>query len=209
MNKPWYLVAWLLAIELVIVLLFIPGDFTDKAIKQESLLVEKHLGVETRKWVKRKADAWYESSMIDSGFYVGMHRVFIPTQAEREKSIGMEGFGGWWFDYMDGRIKAFSKVVSQFYLRIAQFALWMPYMLILLLPSLFDGLMTWRIKRTNYDYASPIIHRYSSRIIVIIIFGAIILSFVPIAVSPMVMPILMMLWSVSAGLMVGNFQKRV
>lgn len=199
----------MLVIEIVIVLLFVPGDFTNRAIKEESLLIEKHLGEESRKWVHNKADDWYKASMVSSGFYKGLHRTFIPTQQEKDNSKALEGFGGWWFDFLDVRIKSFSKVVYQFFLRVAQFQLWMPYMLILLIPSLFDGFMTWRIKRTNFDYASPVIHRYSFRAVFIIIIGAFLISFVPIAVSPVVMPFLMMLWAVAAGLMVGNYQKRI
>lgn len=209
MKMPWYLVAWMLVIEVVIVLIFVPGDFTTRAIKQETLLIEKHLGKDTRKWVTGKADAWYQSSVIDSGFYTGLHRTFIPTQEEKDGSLALESFGGWWFDFLSARINTFTKVIYQFYLRTAQFYLWMPYMLILLVPSLFDGLMTWRIKQTNFDYASPVVHRYSTRAIFFIVVGAFLISFFPIVITPILMPILMMLWSVAAGLMVGNYQKRV
>ncbi|MCP8724372.1 hypothetical protein NDJ44_22130 [Escherichia coli] len=44
MKKPWLLVAWLLVIELLAILLLIPGDWTDRAIKRESELVEQSLG---------------------------------------------------------------------------------------------------------------------------------------------------------------------
>lgn len=38
MKKPWLLVAWLLVIELLAILLLIPGDWTDRAIKREPWL---------------------------------------------------------------------------------------------------------------------------------------------------------------------------
>ena len=72
MKKPWLLVAWLLVIELLAILLLIPGDWTDKAIKRESVLVEQSLGVEARDWIQSKASTWFRSSVIDSGFYEGM-----------------------------------------------------------------------------------------------------------------------------------------
>ncbi len=55
MKKPWLLVAWLLVIELLAILLLIPGDWTDRAIKRESVLVEQSLGVEARDWIQNKA----------------------------------------------------------------------------------------------------------------------------------------------------------
>ncbi len=59
MKKPWLLVAWLLVIELLAILLLIPGDWTDKAIKRESVLVEQSLGVEARDWIQSKASTWF------------------------------------------------------------------------------------------------------------------------------------------------------
>ena len=209
MSKPWYLVAWLLVIELAIVLILVPGDLTSRAIEKEAVDIKQSLGQQSQEWVHDKAERWYQSTMMDSGFYAGMHRTFIPTKEEKMKSKGLENFGSHWFTFIEGRIESFTKVVYQFYTRIALFTLWMPYILVLLVPAIFDGLMTWKIKRTNFDYASPVIHRYSTRAVSYIVIGAIVLSFVPIAITPMLMPLLMMLWSVFAGLMIGNFQKRV
>lgn len=55
MKKPWLLVAWLLVIELLAILLLIHGDWTDRAIKRESVLVEQSLGVEARDWIQNKS----------------------------------------------------------------------------------------------------------------------------------------------------------
>ncbi|MEZ6813085.1 hypothetical protein ABVN74_01145 [Escherichia coli] len=88
MKKPWLLVAWLLVIELLAILLLIPGDWTDRAIKRESELVEQSLGVEARDWIQNKASTWFRSSVIDSGFYEGMYQTLIPSEEERQKSKG-------------------------------------------------------------------------------------------------------------------------
>lgn len=97
MKKPWLLVAWLLVIELLAILLLIPGDWTDRAIKRESVLVEQSLGVEARDWIQNKASTWFRSSVIDSGFYEGMYQTLIPSEEERQKSKGMQDMGKGWF----------------------------------------------------------------------------------------------------------------
>ncbi|HBD1828762.1 TPA: DUF4400 domain-containing protein, partial [Escherichia coli] len=163
MKKPWLLVAWLLVIELLAILLLIPGDWTDRAIKRESELVEQSLGVEARDWIQNKASTWFRSSVIDSGFYEGMYQTLIPSEEERQKSKGMQDMGKGWFVWVKGRMEAFVNVIYQFYTRLALLAAWAPYMLILFVPAVYDGMMTWRIKRTNFDYASPVLHRYSVR----------------------------------------------
>lgn len=94
MKKPWLLVAWLLVIELLAILLLIPGDWTDRAIKRESELVEQSLGVEARDWIQNKASTWFRSSVIDSGFYEGMYQAQAsPVSGGLADSINDEGCG--------------------------------------------------------------------------------------------------------------------
>jgi hypothetical protein len=209
MKKPLWLVVWVLIIELLVILLLVPGDWTDKTIKEESKLVEANLGSDTRHWISSKADSWYQSTMIDSGFYEGIYYTLIPTEEQRLSSRGMENMGGFWFHWAKGRIEAFGNVVYQFFTRMALLFSWAPYMAILFIPALHDGMMTWRIKRTNFDYASPVIHRYGVRLMGYLLIGLGIAFFAPIALNPIVIPIVMMACCVLVGIAAGNLQKRV
>lgn len=209
MKKPLWLVVWLLVIELLVILLLVPGDWTDRAIKEESKLVEANLGSHTRYWIEDKAESWYQSTMIDSGFYEGVYYTLIPTEEQRLNSRGMEKMGLWWFQWAEGRIEALGNIVYQFYTRMALLLAWAPYMAILFLPAMYDGMMTWRIKRTNFDYASPVIHRYGVRFIGYLLLGLGIAFFAPIALNPIIIPIVMMACCVLVGIAMGNLQKRV
>ena len=143
MKKPLWLVAWLLVIEILVILLLVPGDWTDKAIEKESALVEASLGSESRYWIREQAESWYQSVMIDSGFYEGMYYTLIPTEEQRKNSRGMENMGTWWFVWAKGRMEALANVVYQFMTRTALFMTWAPYMLILLLPAIYDESNPW------------------------------------------------------------------
>ena len=209
MNKPLWLVAWLLVIEILVILLLIPGDWVDKTIQRESELMEKNLGYETRQWINNTAGGWYKTSILDSGFYDAMYHTLIPTEEERKKSKGMENMGQRWFVWVEGRIEAFTNVIYQFYVRLALLFSWIPYLFILFIPSVYDGLMSWKIKRTNFDYASPVIHRYSIQGIFLLSIGLFIIFFAPIALNPIIIPIVMMLCCVLLGLAFSNLQKRV
>lgn len=191
------------------VLVLIPGDWTDRAIEREAILVEENLGSETRYWIKDKADHWYQGAVHDSGFYSGAYSLLIPTAEEKSRSRGIETMGDWWFQWLEGRLEAMTNVIYQFFTRTALFLAWAPYMLILLVPAIYDGFMTWRIKRTNFAYASPVMHRYSLRFTGYIIVGLAIAFFSPIAINPVIIPIAMMVCCVLLGISIGNLQKRV
>ena len=97
MKKPFWLVAWLLVIELAVVFVLVPGDWTNRTIEKESRLIEANLGSEARSWIYGKADQWYQSAMMDSGFYEGIYRTMIPNNDQRANSRGMQDMGSWWF----------------------------------------------------------------------------------------------------------------
>ncbi|CAM5562259.1 DUF4400 domain-containing protein [Eoetvoesiella caeni] len=209
MKKPFWLVAWLFAIELSAILLFIPGEWTKVAIDKEADYVEQSLGVRSRDWVHDKAASWYRETIIDSGFNAQVHQMLIPTEEEKAKSRGMQNMGNQWFAWMQGRIQAFTLMVYQLFARLALAWIWAPYMLVLLVPALFDGVMTRQIKRTNFDYASPILHRYSVRGIGAMVCGLAVAFFMPVAIDPVIIPIVFMGICVLMGLAIGNLQKRI
>lgn len=209
MKMPFWLVALFLALEAVVVLLLVPGDWTDRAIKKERVLVSQIMGQESAEWIQSKADQWYQSSMLDSGFYAAMYHHLIPTEQERRNSRGLETFGGKVFVWVDDRLEAFGNVVYQFLARSALLFMWAPYLLLILLPAIYDGVMTWQIKRSNFAYASPVIHRYSLRLNGLLAVGLLIAFTAPIALSPIIIPIVMVACSVLVGLSISNLQKRV
>jgi hypothetical protein len=203
------MVAWVFVLEIVVILIFIPGDWTRKVIAEERVLLQSSLGIETVHWIEKKSNDWYQTTIIDSGLYKTAFHVLVPTDEERNNSRGMADMGDWWFVWVNSRIEALADVIYQFYTRTALFLIWAPYMLILLFPSIYDGLMNWRIKRSNFAYSSPVIHRYSVRFTFYLVTGLVIAFFAPITLNPIIIPVVMMACCVLVGLTVSNFQKRV
>ena len=207
MNKPWLVVVWLLTLELLAILILIPGDWTARAIKNESVLVKQSLGIEAQDWIHNKATTWYQSSIIDSGFYDGMYKTLILRLSGR----GQEGWRAWvriglWGQWPHGCLCEHHLPVLHPSGTPAGMG---PVHADLVRPAIYDGWMTWKIKRTNFDYASPVLHRYSVRGTMFIMAGLFICFFIPFALDPVVIPLTMMACCVLVGLTVSNFQKRV
>jgi len=85
----------------------------------------------------------------------------------------------------------------------------MPYICILLIPAIYDGFMSWQVKRTNFDYVSPILHRYGTRGLLYVIGTLLIAFFSPIVLNPIIIPISMMVCCMLIGVVLSNFQKRI
>lgn len=209
MKKPWYMITIIFFLEIMIIFLLIPGNYSEKAVEEEKQLISKYLSEDTSNWVTQKATDWYQITMIDTGVYESMYRHLIPNDTEKARSKGMEELGRGIFEWVLGRLEAFTNIVYQFLARFAMFVMWFPYILIFLIPAMYDGLMVREIKKTNFRLASPVVHRYSFRMVGLLVFGLITLFFVPIAVNPIIIPFIMLGICVFLSFTVSNFQKRV
>lgn len=110
---------------------------------------------------------------------------------------------------VEDRIQAFFDVLYQVFTRFALLMVWLPFALILMLPALWDGLMTWKIKKTTFDFSSPIIHRYSMIILgsgIILLFMGL---FAPLAIPPVVLPSMIIGLALMAGLALSHLQKKI
>lgn len=209
MRAPLWMVAWLLIAELFVIMVFVPGSWTESVVEREQELIRSSLGQNTVEWINEKALSWYTSSMLDSGVCRTLHEMTIPTPEERARSVGMQDLGATVFPWVEDRLAALMHVVYQVCLRIAMIMVWAPYMLILFIPAVFDGVMTWKIKRTNFDYASPVMHRYGLRGVLLTVQLMLIAFFAPIALNPIIIPAALMVSCVMIGLIVANVQKRL
>ena len=199
----------LISLQLLLVLVLVPGEWTENVIEREAVKIQRYLGADSQTWVHETAQGWYDTTMIDSGVYKAMHRHVIPSPDERAASRGMENLGNTIFAWAEDRLGAMMRVVYQVYARVAMATLWAPYILILLVPAVFDGMMRWKIKQTNFDYASPVVSRYGVRGVYIIIQCALIAFVLPVALNPIIVPIGMMLAALMVGFSMANYQKRI
>lgn len=208
-KQPFFLVLCIIAFEILLVVTLIPGDWISSVITEEAKLVELRLGSNEFNLVQQKTKSWFDRSLIDSGAYALAERIVLPTETERGKSTGLEHLGDVWFTYMDGRLKAVAFAYYHILARIALLVSWLPYFAILLVPALFDGFTTWRIKRTNFSYISPVVHRYATQLVTITFLGLTILFLSPVVIEPTIIPSAIMLICVLSGLIFGNHQKRI
>ena len=209
MKQPLWIALWLIAIEAIVITALLPGEWTAQVIEKESVLLEKRFGEEEREWVHGKATSWFNSTLIDNGLHSVIRDHLIPTKEQSEVSVGMQTMGKSWFAWVDGRLQAIVNTYYNILLRFALLLTWLPFILILLIPALYDGVTTWRIKRTNFAYASPLLHQYSTYGITYIGIFLVFIFLAPIVLEPMIIPASIMIASVLGGVMIGNFQKRM
>ncbi len=178
-------------------------------IRKEQGYIQSQLGPDTQQWINQHAKDWYRQWVTDTGAEQAVYRFMVPTETQRQNSTELENLGVQWFNWVEGRITALFATVQQMLVRLALLRAWLPFALLLMLPALWDGGMTRRIRLTNFDYTSPVIHRFS---MVGLGYGVLLLRmalWMPVAIPPWVLPGFIMGLALLAGLALSHVQKRV
>ncbi|QCF28131.1 DUF4400 domain-containing protein [Hydrocarboniclastica marina] len=205
MSRGFFVVL-VVTIELMLIATLIPGDWAQQAIEKEAAYIANSSGLEHRDFILGKATGWYTSATIETGMWQAVYDFLIPTEQQRAESAIQ---ADWWFSFLEGRIESLQKSVYHTMTRFALLLSWLPYILIILLPAAWDGLMTWKIKKTNFDYSSPVIHRYSIKAGATIVAVVLLAFFAPVPIDPIYIPAALMIIAIIAGIAIGNLQKRI
>lgn len=207
MKRPLWLIIWVLLIEAVIVFALIPGNWMDTVITREQALLENRMGHAQSEWIRGKAYEIYRANLIDNGFYQIAHDHLIPPP-DRVQAKGWENFGKGYFAWLDGRMRALAKIFYHFSQRMVVMKIWLPYLLILLVPAIIDGICSWKVKREGFAYSSSILHRWAYAATGWVIAIQVAIFLVPYPVDPLVMPFQGVFMCIFIGIFLGNMQKR-
>ncbi|MGH0003625.1 DUF4400 domain-containing protein [Pseudovibrio ascidiaceicola] len=209
MSKPFVWAMLALSLQILAIVILIPGNWTHKAVTSELALIESGLGEETANWVQDRASSWYVTAFIDTGIQEEAYRLLIPTAEQKRRSVGLENMGDWWFPLVEDRLNGLFATIYHLLIRVSLFVVWSPYMALIFAPALFDGWMMRSVKQTNFQYASPVVHRYGVRGVAFVVFAMVFAFTLPIALDPRIIPVALILVAICLGLIVSNMQKRI
>lgn len=197
-------------IQIAIVVALFPGNRIKDMSVGERRLTLSIMGEGYATWAGERTGAWYDRLVVDSGIYSGAYRMMLPTAEEKERSRGLEHLGErGWFPYVESRLDAVFTILYHVIYRLALITAWAPYLLILAVPSIWDGMMLWRARQTGFFFNSPIVHRYSLRGVGLGLWALLALLFWPTAVNPLVIPALMAFIAWSVGNVATHMPKRL
>lgn len=208
-TSLWGLLIFI-SIEIILIVCVLPNGFIDKAILKEQEWGEVMMGVESHHELIKDTNALYTTLMLDTGINQTVKSFFVPSAEERARSREWDGLGNLWIPFIEGRGEALAKAIYHIYYRGLLLYMWLPYMLVVLVPSIFGGYMSWNIKRYNFEHSSPFLNTYSSKIIWFT-GSAILISFIaPLPIPPMIIPVVIItLIPIAFSMLIGNLPKRL
>jgi hypothetical protein len=160
--------------------------------------------------IRRRADRAFENLFVRTGIRETVRHYFIPTEAERLGSRGFEDVGrDGFFPFLAGRLQVLWESVYQTLRRFYRLLAWWPFLVAALLPWALDGLVRRKIKQSNFDYSSPLAHRYALYVILGTAYGLLVGLTLPFAVPPEVIPVALAVAAGAGNVYLAHTQKRV
>lgn len=201
----------IIAIVLVHVLLYAiflnDRMITGTMVKEQSAVVDM-IGDDAAARIRARGADWYEKVFVDTGVVENVFGMYVITDEQRQseriiRSRATDLFFAWWED----RVRMMFTVFYQASVRLAYAAYWLPFGLIVALPWLIDGAVQRKIKQTNFDYSSPVRHRYSLYLVEVVVVSIFFLMFAPMPLPAWYVPGVYVLCAVATGFIAANTQK--
>lgn len=212
-------VAWLgfvVLAEALILLLFVPNERLRNVVAEENAMRALVFSGDSIRRIDERVQAWYRKLITDPGVDRALYTAVTPShrsesmQRMREKAKGSvtlddRGF----FKYMRERVDALLFLIYTVLQRIAVAVSWAPFALIVLIPSLIDGALRWRIRRHGYAYQSPVMHNFAWRMKSAILLLSLFILPLPVALPPVTWPTLFAGVAIALSTSVAFLPKRI
>ncbi len=207
-NLLLSLLIWLL--EIILVASFVSDRWTREIQTTEDQMLIAYFGVEKDAEIRQTSQKWFDRLFVKTGIRENVYHYFIPTERERQLSKGFEEVGRYdLFPFIQSRLDVLWDTLYQMIKRLIMAWVWLPFLMVTLVPFAIDGLIRRKISQTNFDYPSPMAHRYS----LYVILGAVYLLFMgltlPFPVPPQSIPVGIFIVAIALNVIFANTQKRV
>ena len=207
-NLLLSLLIWLL--EIILVASFVSDRWTREIQTTEDKMLIAYFGVEKDAEIRVTSQKWFDRLFVRTGIRESIYHYFIPTERERQLSKGFEEVGRYdLFPFIQSRLDVLWDTVYQMIKRLIMARVWLPFLAVTLVPFAIDGLIRRKISQTNFDYPSPMAHRYSLYLILGALYLLLVSLTLPFPIPPQAVPVGVLVAAYAVNVLLANTQKRV
>jgi hypothetical protein len=146
--------AWLLLFTVIL-----REDWVAQTIATERGDAERMLGPALTAELAARGARWSDAALVGSGIVDASYALFTVPAAGLAQDSGFDAAVPWYRAWFERRLAVLFALAGQCFQR-ASFALpWLPAGLLLILPCTLDGVVRRQVRRSTFDYCSPLVYR--------------------------------------------------
>lgn len=192
---------------IVLAQLLMPGSLVDKMSAVEAHRIEDGYGRVTLERTNTLAYDMY-TSLLSKDDIRAMRESFAP-KAEESEELKKYKFADKALSWWESRVDVFLDLIWWVLRRVAFLMLFVPFWGVFAVMCLVHGYWSREIKKTGFEYASPVINHLSRQAGGFAFLSAIVLLFLPFPLEPLLIFALLLFSLSCAGLAVANIQKQI
>ena len=205
--------AWfglLLMAEILAVLILVPNAWLRSVGERDHSMASSAFSAQSVQRIDGLAGDWYRHLIRDTGVEAEMYAFAgrePDGEAPRRKAPDIDSRG--LVPYFEARVDAAIMVLYRAIWRASAALVWAPFAALLLIPSVADGITSWRIRQHGFRYASPLAHRYAWRAQGATLILCLFALLLPIPLPPVITPFAMVVVAVALVVSLANMPKRI
>lgn len=211
-SKSIFLVVIIIFTQILFVLSLAAPSLLEKAIETELGYMSNTFGVTTTNRIYNNSLKITNSILYDTGFIDKARKVLLPKNYLENGQVNDEfhrHLNTRFWNVVDDAIRNLALNVEFTMLRIYSTMLWVPLLMIMVFAGVVTGYLQRQIKKSGFDYSSPLIHGLARKGIYIAPTVVYLLFVIPIALPPHLTPIIFALLAMAIAFFIANTIKRV
>lgn len=206
-GTGWYTVWLVVTLYVGLYIVFVGESWLLRLVETEQQMNAEFYSPQVAEAARDRATRWYTAVFVNTGIVEHSFAPFLPTEGE-QRTRGMEDFGEPLFHWFEGRIRSWWTLVWSMFNRVSAAMLWLPILPFMIVPFAVDGWVEREIKKHTFEFSSPVQQRYAMMLIGIIPLLFLIFLALPVAMAPIVVPVMGLGVGVTLQRATANFMKR-
>ena len=206
----WYIILSLLLFELTAIIFLLPKELVVNMINEERLASVRWFGEEKTEKMIESANENYETIFVESGFKEVVYETFYTDQTLDRNNAAFNWINDEkLFSSVNERLEAVFYLLEAMMFRIDTFLICLLLSLLVLIPTVIDGLCRWQILRSSDNNASINIYNVSERFFYLLLLLPVYAFFLPVPITPAAFSIWIGLICIAIYFMASNLQHRI
>lgn len=207
-RKPLWFVIALLATQLALVSSLVSKDRVINSFETEVAYMDGFYGEQATVGIVESASNLAQEYYVDSGLYETLLELFIPASYLSGTLPEHDAMYQLWV-YADAVLTNIFIAVTFTIMRILSFQYWVPFMVLVGVPSLLTGYFLREIKKETFQYSSPLRFGVAQKTLYLCPLVLYLLIVMPFSFHPVIFVFLIVVIAVSISVGVANTIKRV
>lgn len=210
-DRLFLALLWILLIHAVLYMFAIPESWMRGLLTRESSAIAEMVGPNKASYALARSTDYFSKFFVETGIQAESFHLFLPAAEPLEDSALREAeadAGEKVFPWVEARLRTVWTSLFLIFNRFSVALLWIPLAILTLTPFLIDAFVSRKIRSTSFQASSPHLQGIAVRAIPLSLLLYCIALLMPVYISPIWVPLLLILTSAMSWVVVAHFVKR-